>query len=61
MEDAHAAGCLREGLSPKRLAAMTITTVMFTAQSSGPTNEAAAKPITAEEVWTFCAKGFAAD
>jgi AcrR family transcriptional regulator len=61
MEDAHEAGCLREGVSPKRMAAMTMQTVMFTAQWSTPTDEDVLRPITAEEVWTFCAKGFAAN
>jgi AcrR family transcriptional regulator len=60
MDDAYAAGCLREGANPKRMAAMTMQTVMFTAQSSTPTDEDVVHPITAEEVWTFCAKGFAA-
>jgi AcrR family transcriptional regulator len=61
MDDAYAAGCLREGVNPKRMAAMTMQTVMFTAQSSTPTDEDVVHPITAEEVWTFCAKGFAAN
>ncbi len=60
MEAASEAGCLREGVNPKRMAAMTMQTVMFTAQSSAPADEDLANPITSEEVWTFCAKGFAA-
>jgi hypothetical protein len=61
MEAAYAAGCLREGVNPKRMAAMTMQTVMFTAQSSTPTDEDVIHPITADEVWTFCAQGFAAN
>ena len=39
---------------------MTMQTVMFVAQSSGDIEEDAAHPITADEVWDFCAHGFAA-
>ena len=39
---------------------MTMQTVMFTAQSSAPADEENVKPISAEEVWNFCAMGFAA-
>jgi hypothetical protein len=34
---------------------------MFVAQSSGGADEASPHPITADEVWDFCAHGFAAD
>jgi hypothetical protein len=34
--------------------------VMFVAQSSGDTDEDTTHPITADEVWDFCARGFAA-
>ena len=61
MEEAEAAGRLRGGVNPRRMAAMTMQTVMFTAQSSAPTEEEEGiKPITSEEVWNFCARGFAA-
>jgi hypothetical protein len=60
MEDADAAGELRPGVNPRRIAAMTMQTVMFVAQQSGADSEDAAHPITAEEVWDFCAHGFAA-
>ena len=56
MEEADAAGKLRGEVNPKRMAAMTMQTVMFTAQSSAPTDEEDAHPITADEVWTFCAR-----
>ncbi|WP_082754062.1 TetR/AcrR family transcriptional regulator [Mycobacterium sp. NAZ190054] len=59
MEEASAAGQLREGINPKRMAAMTMQTVMFVAQASGDGGENAAHPITADEVWDFCAYGFA--
>jgi AcrR family transcriptional regulator len=58
MEDASAAGKLRPEINPKRMAAMTMQTVMFVAQSSG-SDDATVKPISAEEVWDFCANGFA--
>jgi AcrR family transcriptional regulator len=60
MEDASAAGRLRPEINPKRMAAMTMQTVMFVAQASG-SDDIAVKPISADEVWDFCANGFAAD
>lgn len=60
MEEASAAGQLRDGINARRMAAMTMQTVMFVAQSSGETEEGS-HPITAEEVWDFCAHGFAAN
>ncbi|BBX30832.1 TetR family transcriptional regulator [Mycolicibacterium mageritense DSM 44476 = CIP 104973] len=60
MEEAADAGQLRKGISPRRMAAMTMQTVMFVAQSSGGTEDGAPHPITADEVWDFCAHGFAA-
>ncbi|VBA42580.1 hypothetical protein LAUMK191_04640 [Mycobacterium attenuatum] len=59
MEDAGKAGKLRTEVNPRRMAAMTMQTVMFIAQSSGGKDEATAHPITAEEVWDFCSRGFA--
>jgi AcrR family transcriptional regulator len=60
MEEASAAGQLREGINPKRMAAMTMQTVMFVAQSSGEAGDGTVHPITADEVWDFCGHGFAA-
>jgi hypothetical protein len=61
MEAASAAGQLREGINPKRMAAMTMQTVMFNAaQSAGEDEDGVAHPISAEEVWDFCSHGFAA-
>ncbi|WP_327120912.1 TetR/AcrR family transcriptional regulator [Nocardia sp. NBC_01730] len=57
VNDAAAAGELRPGLNPRRVAAMTMQTVMFTARSGGNLDDATARPITAEEVWKFCATG----
>lgn len=57
MEEAAAAGRLRPNLSPRRMAAMTMQTVMFVAQSSG-SDDATNKPISAQEVWDFVAHGF---
>ncbi|MCV7255134.1 TetR/AcrR family transcriptional regulator [Mycolicibacterium fluoranthenivorans] len=60
MEDAHEAGKIRAGLNPRRMAAMTMQTVMFVAQSSGG-DDTTNKPISAQEVWDFVAHGFAVD
>jgi hypothetical protein len=60
MEDAGAAGQLRAGINPKRMAAMTMSTVMFVAQSSSESEVGSSHPLTADEVWDFCAQGFAA-
>jgi AcrR family transcriptional regulator len=61
MESASAAGKLRPSVNPKRMAAMAMQTVMFIAQSSGGPDDATIRPITADEVWDFCANGFAVD
>jgi AcrR family transcriptional regulator len=59
MELTAQAGQLRTGLDPRRAAALVMQTVMFTAQSSGSPDELTQNPVTATEVWTFCARGFA--
>lgn len=59
MEAADAAGELREGVNARRMAAMIMQTVMFVAQSSADSDDPAAHPITADEVWDFCAHGLA--
>lgn len=59
------AGQLRAGTEPRRAAAVTMETVMFVAQSSGappPSIDEAggsggSRPITADEIWEFCAHG----
>jgi AcrR family transcriptional regulator len=56
--EAEAAGQLRAGIRPRRAAALTMQTVMFTAQTGDVTDDT--HPLTADEVWDFCAKGFAA-
>jgi hypothetical protein len=58
MEAASDAGELRVEVNPKRIAAMTMQTVMFIAQSSGGSDDATMHPIAAEEVWDFCSRGF---
>ena len=58
MEAACDAGKLRAGLNPRRIAAMTMQTVMFIAQSSGGNDDATIHPISADEVWDFCSSGF---
>ncbi|MCW2520421.1 MAG: transcriptional regulator [Mycobacterium sp.] len=60
MEGAAQAGKLRPTVNPKRIAAMTMQTVMFVAQSSG-SEDVATKPISADEVWDFVSHGFAVD
>jgi AcrR family transcriptional regulator len=59
MEAAGEAGELRVDVNPKRVAAMTMQTVMFLAQYSGGPDDATVKPINADEVWDFCSRGFA--
>jgi AcrR family transcriptional regulator len=52
------AGSLRTTLPPRRAAALTMETVMFVAQSSGaPSMDSDDSPVTADEVWDFCAHG----
>jgi hypothetical protein len=58
MTEAEAAGALRPGVSARRAAALTMQTVMFVAQSA-VVSEGELPVISAEEVWEFCAKGFA--
>jgi AcrR family transcriptional regulator len=58
MTRAQATGQLRAGLSARRTAALTMQTVMFTAQSNGVSEPDSAYPLTAEEVWDFCSRGF---
>ena len=58
MDAAHEAGVLRPTINPKRVAAMTMQTVMFIAQSSGGSEDGTVHPITADEVWDFCSRGF---
>lgn len=58
MEEASDAGHLRAGVNPRRMAAMTMQTVMFNAQSSPNSDDPAAHPLSADEVWDFCAHGF---
>jgi len=60
---AAAAGQLRAGMEPRRAAALTMETVMFVAQSSGvPGHDGTgashgSRPVTADEIWDFCAYG----
>jgi AcrR family transcriptional regulator len=59
MTDVEAAGRLRPDAGPRRLAALTMQTTMFIAQASGAVDDETAHPITADEAWDFCARGFA--
>src|SRR6202042_3548490 len=54
------AGQLRPGTEPRRTAALTMETVMFTAQASGaPGPDGIVRPVTADEIWDFIAHGIA--
>jgi AcrR family transcriptional regulator len=57
--EAGAAGELRPGVEPRRAAALTMQTVMFIAQSAEAAGDENAHPLTADEAWEFCARGFA--
>jgi AcrR family transcriptional regulator len=59
MTEADAAGELRDGIEPRRAAALTMQTVMFIAQSAEVPDDENAHPLSADEVWDFCARGFA--
>ncbi|MET7768438.1 TetR/AcrR family transcriptional regulator [Nocardia sp. NPDC005366] len=59
LSEADADGKLRSDVNARRMAAMVMQTVMFTAQSTGAEDEETLNPITADEVWNFCALGFA--
>jgi AcrR family transcriptional regulator len=57
MEQAGAAGQLRATIQPSRPAAMAVQTVMSIARSTGVFEDDGPHPITADEVWEFCATG----
>lgn len=59
MDQAKEAGEITADMNTRRTAAMVMQTVMFTAQSTGAVDEETQYPITATEVWNFCAHGFA--
>lgn len=59
MEQAGAAGELRTGTKPRRAAAMTMQTVLFIAQYTDVPDDGSGHPLSADEVWDFCAGGFA--
>lgn len=56
--DAQEAGQVREDVRARRAAALTMQTVMFNAQSSIISSEDP-HPLSADDVWEFCARGFA--
>jgi AcrR family transcriptional regulator len=54
------AGQLRPGTEPRRIAALTMETVMFTAQTSGGADpDGIVRPVTGDEIWDFIAHGIA--
>ncbi|MEU6644384.1 TetR/AcrR family transcriptional regulator [Saccharomonospora sp. NPDC046836] len=58
LTDAAQAGLLRADVRPRRMAALIMQTVMFNAQSNRRGDNEPTHPLTADEVWTFCAHGF---
>ena len=46
--------------APARAAALMMETMTFVANSSGATSPDGGEPISAEEVWDFCAHGVVA-
>jgi AcrR family transcriptional regulator len=61
LSEASATGELRAGVNPRRAAALTMQTVMFVAQSAVVSDEDDLPVVTSDEVWDFCAHGFAAN
>jgi hypothetical protein len=59
LTEAAGAGELRAGIDPRRAAALTMQTVMFVAQSAVVSPGDDLPVITGDEVWEFCARGFA--
>ncbi|MGN2639953.1 TetR/AcrR family transcriptional regulator [Nocardia takedensis] len=59
IELAVEAGELDAATNSRRVAALVMQTVMFTAQSAGAVDSETQHPLTAAEVWDFCAHGFA--
>jgi AcrR family transcriptional regulator len=58
LTEADNAGKLRPGVDPRRVAALTMQTVMFVAQSAVVSDSDDLPVITADEIWDFCSKGF---
>ncbi|WP_344586825.1 TetR/AcrR family transcriptional regulator [Actinomadura vinacea] len=59
MTEAKSADRVRDDLKAHRAAALTMQTVMLVAQANGGSTDEHPHPITADEVWDFCASGFA--
>ena len=59
LTEAAEAGKLRSGIHPRRAAALTMQTVMFVAQSAVVSDNDELPVLTSDEVWDFCANGFA--
>jgi len=59
LTEAQDSGRLRPKIKPRRTAALTMQTVMFNAQSSTAAGDDGARAINADDVWDFCANGFA--
>jgi AcrR family transcriptional regulator len=59
LTEAERAGKLRSGVDPRRAAALTMQTVMFVAQSAVVSDDEDLSVLSADEVWDFCANGFA--
>lgn len=59
LTEAAGAGRLRSEVDPRRAAALTMQTVMFVAQSAVVSDDDDLPVLSADEVWDFCANGFA--
>src|SRR3954447_20323413 len=51
MSEAEADGQVRPNANPRRMAALTMETVMFIAQSNGASDDETSRPVTADEAW----------
>jgi AcrR family transcriptional regulator len=59
LAQAEDAGHLRQGVKPRRAAALVMQTVLFVAQSNGVAEDEGTHPLSAGEVWDFCSQGVA--
>ncbi|WP_067668486.1 TetR/AcrR family transcriptional regulator [Nocardia miyunensis] len=58
MDQAREAGQLRSEVASRRTAAMLMQTLMFIAQAAGTSGDEGQQPISSDEAWDFCARGF---
>lgn len=58
LTEAQEAGQVREDIRPRRVAALTMQTVMFNAHSSITSGIDGSHVLSADDIWDFCARGF---